>query len=259
MARSGAATLDADSEMLGDVCGGVGQDQIRPGPLDRNEGLEHGAIRVEPAAFARDFYLQIDAVEQRSRQLGPIVLATARSAGTGQVRLAQRRDPPRCVGDPDARYLPATLFLAALIPGLAILISILVTNVVMNRIYGWEGGGNISMSEYFTRLWASILREAYPDLRDESRWIETDGQRLSAGLVSNWEVLAEPLQTVMRRYGIERPYEKLKELTRGHRVDQAGMQAFIDGLELPDNVKEELKQLTPATYIGNAIEQAKAI
>ena len=63
----------------------------------------------------------------------------------------------------------------------------------------------------------------------------------------------------MRRYGIEKPYEKLKALTRGNRVDQAGMQAFIDGLELPDNVKEELKQLTPATYIGNAIEQAKAI
>ncbi len=83
--------------------------------------------------------------------------------------------------------------------------------------------------------------------------------RLAEDLDNNWEVLAEPIQTVMRRYGIEKPYEKLKALTRGNRVDQAGMQAFIDGLELPDNVKEELKQLTPATYIGNAIEQAKAI
>lgn len=83
--------------------------------------------------------------------------------------------------------------------------------------------------------------------------------RLAEDLDNNWEVLAEPIQTVMRRYGIEKPYEKLKALTRGNRVDQAGMQAFIDGLELPDNVKEDLKQLTPATYIGNAIEQAKAI
>ena len=63
----------------------------------------------------------------------------------------------------------------------------------------------------------------------------------------------------MRRYGIEKPYEKLKELTRGHRVDQAGMQAFVDGLDLPDDAKAELKKLTPSTYIGNAIDQAKKI
>ena len=84
-------------------------------------------------------------------------------------------------------------------------------------------------------------------------------ERLAEDLDNNWEVLAEPIQTVMRRYGIEKPYEKLKALTRGNRVDQAGMQVFIDGLELPDSVKDELKKLTPATYIGNAIAQAKAI
>ncbi|NVJ62421.1 MAG: adenylosuccinate lyase [Gammaproteobacteria bacterium] len=89
--------------------------------------------------------------------------------------------------------------------------------------------------------------------------LEVNEASLLAELNNNWELLAEPIQTVMRRYGIEKPYEKLKELTRGKKVDQAGMAAFIDGLELPETVKQELKQLTPANYIGNAIEQAKAL
>ena len=89
--------------------------------------------------------------------------------------------------------------------------------------------------------------------------LEINLQRLEEDLNNNWEVLAEPIQTVMRRYGIEKPYEKLKELTRGNRIDQAGMRNFIDNLELPEDVKTELKQLTPATYIGNAIDQAKSI
>ena len=66
--------------------------------------------------------------------------------------------------------------------------------------------------------------------------------------------MAEPIQTVMRRYGIEKPYEKLKELTRGKRVNQQGMAEFIDSLDLSDSVKIELKQLTPANYIGRAVE-----
>ena len=66
-------------------------------------------------------------------------------------------------------------------------------------------------------------------------------------------MLAEPIQTVMRRYGIEKPYEKLKELTRGKRVDAKGMQQFIDSLALPEQEKVRLKQLTPANYIGYAI------
>ena len=82
---------------------------------------------------------------------------------------------------------------------------------------------------------------------------------MSQELDRNWEVLAEPIQTVMRRYGIEKPYEKLKELTRGKRVDQAGMQAFVDQLELPTEAKDALKAMTPANYIGNAIQQAKNI
>lgn len=89
--------------------------------------------------------------------------------------------------------------------------------------------------------------------------LEVNRQSLLDELNNNWELLAEPIQTVMRRYGIEKPYEKLKELTRGKKVDQAGMATFIDGLELPDEVKQQLKQLTPANYIGNAIEQAKNI
>jgi adenylosuccinate lyase len=76
---------------------------------------------------------------------------------------------------------------------------------------------------------------------------------LLAELDNNWELLAEPIQTVMRRYGIEKPYEKLKELTRGKKVNAAVMAEFIDNLELPGEVKVELKKLSPANYIGDAI------
>ena len=70
--------------------------------------------------------------------------------------------------------------------------------------------------------------------------------------------MAEPIQSVMRHYGIEKPYEKLKELTRGKRVDQQTMQQFIDGLAIPEEEKARLKQLTPATYIGAAIQLVEA-
>ncbi|CRY54176.1 adenylosuccinate lyase [Yersinia intermedia] len=83
--------------------------------------------------------------------------------------------------------------------------------------------------------------------------LEVNEAHLLEELDHNWEVLAEPIQTVMRRYGIEKPYEKLKELTRGKRVDAAGMQAFIDGLALPDEEKTRLKAMTPANYIGRAV------
>ncbi|MFC2990872.1 adenylosuccinate lyase [Halomonas tibetensis] len=86
--------------------------------------------------------------------------------------------------------------------------------------------------------------------------LEANPARIAEDLDASWEVLAEPIQTVMRRYGIEKPYEKLKELTRGKRIDQAGFAAFIDTLELPNPVKQELKALSPATYIGNAHAQA---
>lgn len=89
--------------------------------------------------------------------------------------------------------------------------------------------------------------------------LETNPARLAADLDAAWEVLAEPIQTVMRRYAIEKPYEKLKELTRGKSITQQGMIEFIDTLAIPDEAKKELKALTPANYIGNAIAQAKAI
>lgn len=84
--------------------------------------------------------------------------------------------------------------------------------------------------------------------------LEVNQQYVLDELDHNWEVLAEPIQTVMRRYGIEKPYEKLKELTRGKRIDSKGMQLFIDSLDLPEHEKQRLKQLTPANYIGYAVE-----
>ncbi|GAA0221518.1 adenylosuccinate lyase [Marinomonas primoryensis] len=89
--------------------------------------------------------------------------------------------------------------------------------------------------------------------------LEINAPRLNADLDAAWEVLAEPIQTVMRRYGIESPYEKLKELTRGRTIDQATIEAFVETLDMPEQAKAELKALTPGTYIGNAIAQAKAI
>ena len=71
----------------------------------------------------------------------------------------------------------------------------------------------------------------------------------------NWEVLAEPIQTVMRRYGVDQPYEKLKALTRGaDGINQATLRDFISTLEIPEQAKAELIALTPAAYIGNAVD-----
>jgi adenylosuccinate lyase len=89
--------------------------------------------------------------------------------------------------------------------------------------------------------------------------LELNAARLDADLDNAWEVLAEPIQTVMRRYAIEEPYEKLKALTRGKTINAAIMADFIDTLDLPQSVKDELKTLTPANYIGNAAAQAAAI
>ncbi len=90
--------------------------------------------------------------------------------------------------------------------------------------------------------------------------LEASPARLEQDLSGAWEVLAEPIQTVMRRYGIEQPYEKLKALTRGQDgITRETLAIFIDGLELPASVKDELKALTPTTYLGNAEAQALAI
>ena len=84
--------------------------------------------------------------------------------------------------------------------------------------------------------------------------LEVNQQSLEDELNTNWKLLAEPIQTVMRRYGIEKPYEKLKELTRGKKVNQQIIAEFIDALALPETAKQELKALTPANYIGDAIK-----
>ena len=89
--------------------------------------------------------------------------------------------------------------------------------------------------------------------------LEVNEEAIAADLDSNWEVLAEPVQTVMRRYGIEKPYEKLKELTRGQRINADIMQNFIESLDIPQEAKDHLLKMTPANYIGNAISQAKGL
>ena len=89
--------------------------------------------------------------------------------------------------------------------------------------------------------------------------LQTNASHLDSDLDASWEVLAEPIQTVMRRYGIPEPYEKLKALTRGQAITADTLGEFIETLDLPDTVKRELKELSPRTYIGNAALQAKAI
>jgi len=89
--------------------------------------------------------------------------------------------------------------------------------------------------------------------------LEANADCLCTDLDANWELLAEPIQTVMRRYGIANPYEKLKELTRGNRVSREGMKEFVQSLEIPDDAKAALLKLTPWDYTGKAAELAKRI
>jgi len=89
--------------------------------------------------------------------------------------------------------------------------------------------------------------------------LEADPERMAGDLEACWEVLAEAIQTVMRRYGIETPYEKLKELTRGQAITTQTLHAFIKGLAIPTAEKNRLLTLTPGDYIGNAPEQARRI
>ena len=90
--------------------------------------------------------------------------------------------------------------------------------------------------------------------------LELDPAKLAVDLDHNWEVLAEPIQTVMRRYGIPEPYEKLKALTRGkHGMTRDSLHTFIDTLELPDDAKARLKALTPASYVGLAATLAAGV
>jgi adenylosuccinate lyase len=89
--------------------------------------------------------------------------------------------------------------------------------------------------------------------------LNVNAERIAADLDNSWEVLAEAVQTVMRRYGLPEPYEQLKALTRGQGITKDSMRAFIDGLDLPADAKKALAELTPASYIGLADKLAKAI
>jgi adenylosuccinate lyase len=89
--------------------------------------------------------------------------------------------------------------------------------------------------------------------------LEVDAERLAEDLDQNWEVLAEAVQTVMRRYGVEQPYEKLKALTRGRAVDRETLARFVEGLPIPAGARRELLDLTPAAYVGLAPRLARGV
>jgi adenylosuccinate lyase len=90
--------------------------------------------------------------------------------------------------------------------------------------------------------------------------LEANPQRLTEDMNASWEVMAEPIQTVMRRYNIANAYDKLKELTRGKDgINRASLQAFINTLEIPEQEKQRLLQLSPETYTGKAAELAKRV
>jgi adenylosuccinate lyase len=100
----------------------------------------------------------------------------------------------------------------------------------------------------------------YVSLRQGLARLAVDAGAIAADLDASWEVLAEPIQTVMRRHGIDAPYEKLKALTRGRTgITRETLHAFIDGLALPDDAKARLKALTPAGYVGLAARLAARV
>jgi adenylosuccinate lyase len=89
--------------------------------------------------------------------------------------------------------------------------------------------------------------------------LEINRARLAEDLDNSWEVLAEPIQTIMRRYNVPEPYEKLKALTRGQAITREVLAQFVETLDIPEHAKQTMRDLTPANYIGNAVDQAKAI
>ncbi len=100
---------------------------------------------------------------------------------------------------------------------------------------------------------------AYDSLARGLGKLEVNPQALADDLDSSWEVLAEPIQTVMRRHALPNPYERLKELTRGKAITKESIQAFIETLELPESEKARLRDMTPGNYIGKAVALAKRI
>ena len=100
---------------------------------------------------------------------------------------------------------------------------------------------------------------AYSSLEKGLGKLELNQTKLAEDLDASWEVLAEPIQTVMRRYGVAEPYEKLKALTRGNTIDQATIKNFVKSLDIPKQAKADLIAMLPSSYLGNAPEQAKKI
>lgn len=108
-----------------------------------------------------------------------------------------------------------------------------------------------------TGLGYSVI--AYKSLNKGIGKLELNQVAIDEDLDACWEILAEPVQTVMRRYRIEQPYEKLKALTRGKGIERDTLKQFIQDLEIPDAAKQELLTLTPRSYIGNAVKQAQDV
>ncbi|MHC8441210.1 MAG: adenylosuccinate lyase [Candidatus Eutrophobiaceae bacterium] len=98
---------------------------------------------------------------------------------------------------------------------------------------------------------------AMQSLRKGLGKLQADGEKMLMELGAAWELLAEPVQTVMRRYGVADAYEQLREMTRGRRIDRDSLHSFIGGLDIPKHAKDALLALTPENYIGNAVAQAK--
>ena len=100
---------------------------------------------------------------------------------------------------------------------------------------------------------------AYESLLKGLGKLEINTPRLEQDLDNCWEILAEPIQTIMRRYRVEEPYEKLKALTRGQTINQQVLADFIEALDIPEEGKAAMRALSPANYIGNAVEQARRV
>jgi adenylosuccinate lyase len=100
---------------------------------------------------------------------------------------------------------------------------------------------------------------AYASLLKGLGKLQVNAEKIAADLDESWEVLAEPIQTVMRLYGIDNAYEQLKELTRGKVIDAQSLRAFVEQLDIPEDAKQRLLALTPASYTGNAAQMARAV
>ena len=122
----------------------------------------------------------------------------------------------------------------------------------------WEPEGRLWVWLQWCASARSEVRDRPGMLGQHNRLAQVaEAARMAADLDANWEVLAEPVQTVMRRYGVSGAYEQLKALTRGQRITPAAMTAFIDALDIPDDARGALRELTPARYTGLAADLAR--